>query len=265
MNATIFALAPRPTVPLLAALCLAGGTARAADPPCEAVALEVAPELGDDDDDAAMRTYLSERLPARMQADGLCVDPEASRSVVITVAWSNAARGDYAIALRALAPEGEPFEPSAVDCPGCATVEVLDTIAAQIPVALAGLHEPALATDEEPAPPSVVVAPTSPREHDRPRVGRLGRAGIGLGATGVAGIVAGAVLWAQHSVPHPADSSYRLVLAPAGITLVVTGAVATAAGATMFGVDRRRARTRHTAVRPTFDHAHVGVVISGAF
>ena len=268
------ALAPvRALVTLaLTAVALASGPAHAASPACEpeaAVAIEVAAELGDASDDEAMHAYLEDRLPERLGTEGLCVDPEAPRRVIATVAWSNAARGDYAIALRAADEDGEPFEPSAVDCPGCATVEVLDTIVAQVPVALAGLQEAHARAEPAPARPPVV-APTErpeatpPAPHDRHRLSRLGHAGIGVAATGLAGIVAGAVLWNQHSVLHPADHDYRLVLRPAGITLVVSGVLATAAGGTMIGLDLRR-RTKRVSLRPSFEQGQAGVIVSGAF
>lgn len=276
MTPTLAALSRTLAALSFAALAMAARSALAAAPACEhdtAVTIEVASELGDEADDTAMRTYLTERLPERLDGLGLCIDPQAQRHVLATVAWSNAARGDYAIALRAFGAGGEPFEPSAVDCPGCATVEVLDTIAQQVPVALAGLSDPEAhpaPAHHAPAPRGITEVSPAPERSpasgvDGARLHRLGRAGIGVAATGIAGIVTGAALWAQHSVVHPADSSYRLALRPAGITLVAAGVLATAAGATMIGIDVHARQRRRVTLAPDLGRTRAGVMLSGSF
>lgn len=256
---------------VLATIALVSPSARAASAPCPAdtgIALEVVAELGDPADDEAMREYLLARLPDRV--DDLCVDERAPDTVEIVVAWSNAARGDYAIALRAIPEEGDPFEPDPVDCPACATAEVLDVIAGQVPLALEGLHADA-APEHEPTPhdpvakaPRSTAPPVSPTR-SRPRLSRLGHAGIGLAAASAAGVVTGAILWSRGYVPHPTDEGFRLRLAPAGIALVSAGIVGLAAAGTMIGIDARRHGRRRVTLHPKLGRAHLGLTISGTF
>lgn len=267
----------RPAVALVLALQFGPRPAVAAGPPCATdatVSVSVASELGDEYDDAAMRDYLASRLPERLEQVGLCASDDADRRVAVTIAWSSASRGDYAISLHATAPGAEAFELQAAECEGCSSPELLTRVALDLPAALDGLKARAAHEDADTPPPAVPTASPPPRPpvhserlvpHDRGRMrlGHLGRAGIGVATVGVAAIITGAVLWAEARASHPSDSRYRLSLRAPGIATVAGGLGAAAVGGTMVGIGTHRAR--RITLSPVVGPAHAGTAISGSF
>jgi hypothetical protein len=240
--------------------------------PESTVAIEVVSELADERDDAAMREFVTTRLPAPAAAQGVCVAPDASQRVVVTIAWSNAARGNYALHLSATSPEHrEPIEIAGGTCDGCGTPEIVDRIASQLPDVIAALAIDA-PTANEPIPnaPSIANAAVSPlpsralaMSPQRPPITALGKAGIAVGVLGIATLATGATLWAKDPIAYDPDPRYRIAYRSVGISIAVTGIAATIGGAAMLAEDLRRGRA--VALVPTVARHHAGLALRGRF
>jgi hypothetical protein len=113
-------------------------------------------------------------------------------------------------------------------------------------------------------PSDSTTTPSTEGDGRRP-LGTLGKAGAALIAVGVAGAAAGAVLLALPPKVDEDDPLYETTYRPPGAAALATGAAVLVAGVVMLVVDRRRARTRKTALVPTLSPSAAGIVWSGRF
>jgi hypothetical protein len=114
---------------------------------------------------------------------------------------------------------------------------------------LQGREPPEPAPRSEPAPPPRLVVETAPLPERS--LGRMGKAGLGVLASGVALLAPGLALAivGQRIERGPFGLEHEgggRDFAPAGGAMLGIGAAAAIAGAVLLGVDRRRARTRPT-------------------
>jgi hypothetical protein len=158
-----------------------------------------------------------------------------------------------------------------VECTLCTESEIVERAEAAVSELVAQLdtlvvEEPAAEPEPEPEPTEAEPASSSPTDDgSRKRLGTLGKAGVGLLAVGVAGAGVGAVLVALQPVVDQDDPLHETNYRPPGIVTLSAGAAVLVAGVVMLVVDRRRARSRTTALRPTLGPSTAGLVWSGRF
>jgi len=155
-----------------------------------------------------------------------------------------------------------------VECTLCTESEIVQRVEATVTELVAQLPVDDPTQGSDPAPPpasSAASEPASPSADRRAPMGTLGKAGAALVAVGVAGVGVGAVLVAMPPVVDQDDPLYETTYRPPGAIVLGTGAAVLAAGVAMLVVDRRRARSRRTALVPTAGPTGAGLQWSGRF
>lgn len=164
-----------------------------------------------------------------------------------------------------------------VECTLCTESEIVQrvesTVGELVPLLPAEAEAEAEPTDppptEETTPPTETSGsdPTTTTETDGDRkgLGGMGKAGIGLIAVGVAGAAAGAVMVALPPKVDQDDPLYEITYRPPGYATLAVGGAALVTGIVLLVVDRRRARTRTTALVPTLGPSTAGLSWSGRF
>jgi hypothetical protein len=232
---------------------VAAATAPTSTTPDVPMAINVDTKLGEQDEFVGpqLRAGVRERLTAR----GYREEPAAPRELTIVVRWSERAAKDapeiYAIDYQfaTLADAGKRRTLLSVECERCGLSDLLDAVERDVGKLRPELAAPVEVPRAEPPPPVVSSAPAGRDDRSkrrRPPLSSLGKAGIGVTASGVAGLVAGAVLFATPTTERVQSdnplflevTSYRK---PA-IAALSIGAAVLVAGVVMLAVDRARAR-----------------------
>jgi len=162
-----------------------------------------------------------------------------------------------------------------VECTLCTESEIVQRVETTVTELAALLPDEAAAGDVEPEPepePEQEPEPEpdpepepKPDDDGRVRLGVLGKAGAALVALGAAGAGVGVVFVALPPVVDQNDPLYETTYRPPGIGTLAAGAAVLVGGVVMLVVDRRRARTRKTALGPMLSPSAAGVVWSGRF
>lgn len=201
------------------------------------------------------------------------VDDPAAPVIIVRLSWVSYAQSIYGVKIEA-ARSGKPAElVESFECT-CGDSDLTAAIIARFPAALEHIEEgdpavtePAVEPDPRPAEPVVVAPPGDPADDTaRKPLGRLGRAGIGVAAVGVAALVSGGVVYAQGRRPEQRlgqlEERDGRDFRPPGIALMVTGGTALVTGVVLLVVDRSKARRSASAlVLP----APGGLVLTGRF
>jgi hypothetical protein len=156
-----------------------------------------------------------------------------------------------------------------VECTLCTESEIVQRVETTVSELVALLPAETTAEDEvepEPEPePAPEPKPQGPPDDGRVRLGALGKTGAALIALGATGAGVGAVLVALPPKVDQDDPLYETTYRPPGIATLAAGAAVLVSGVVMLVVDRRRARTRTTALVPTLGPSAAGVVWTGRF
>lgn len=150
-------------------------------------------------------------------------------------------------------------------CQLCTEGELVQKVEATLAEAASHLprHETAASPAPVPPPSAAARKPETQSDADRPRLGKLGKTGIGLlvGGTVLTGIGIGLAV-AQPRVKED-EPLEKTTTRPPGYALVGVGAATLITGAVLLSIDRTKAR--RTAVAPSFGRGTAGVVWSGRF
>jgi hypothetical protein len=217
------------------------------------IVITVDTKLGEQDEFVGpqLRAGVRERLTAR----GFHEERTAPRELTIVVRWSERAAKDapeiYAIDYQfaTLADAGKRRTLLSVECERCGLSDLLDAVERDVGKLRPELAAPVEVPEAEPPPPVVSSAPAGRDDRSNGRrapLSSLGKAGIGVTASGVAVLVAGAVLLATPTTERVQPdnplflevTSYRK---PA-IAALSIGVAVLVAGVVMLAVDRARAR-----------------------
>jgi hypothetical protein len=205
------------------------------------------------------------------------VDDARSPAIVVVLSWVRHDDSVYGVTIQTRRPGEEARKLETFECE-CIDSGLTQAVLERLPAALAKLEEEAVAEPGPGAGPGsgpagvgeepVETDPSGEEAIDRPRrpLGAMGKAGIGLLAGGVAGVVAGGIVFAQGRKPDQAPgSSWDATgrnFEPPGIALMVSGGVALATGVALIVVDRRKAHRNASArIMP----APGGLVLTGRF
>lgn len=180
------------------------------------------------------------------------VDYDAAPAIIVKLAWKDYENSVYLIEVATRRP-GEPPQIVETFEATCMNDTALTAVVLErLPLALRQLET----VDDSPSEPSSEPAPADPRgaglsdepvaSRTRKPLGKLGKAGTGLLATGAVGLIVGGVVLAQPRqldnpsgrFLEPEGRNYR----PPGIAVMVTGGVLAATGVVLLVVDRVRAR-----------------------
>lgn len=150
------------------------------------------------------------------------------------------------------------------DCKGCDEAALLEAVGEAVDKCLPPLAAAAQPSTPEPAPavsatPEVMTDDTAPV--DRPGMGAMGKAGIGLMVAGAATAVVGVIFVVQgrsFDTRPGALEQEGVDFRPPGFGLIAGGAVALITGGALFGVDRKRRRNASVAWIPGGAMATVG-------
>jgi len=179
----------------------------------------------------------------------------------------------YTFELWIARPDGSEGERQRVECALCTESEIVSRIESAVVQQVSGMDRSDAAIAPKPAPiPSRTPAPARtmdappPEEEDgvaiassppdpqarpesrgpadRPRLGALGRTGLGLLGVGAAGVVAGAVMVALPARVDPEDPLYETATRPPGFAVLGAGVAVAVTGVILWAVDRRKRRTQ---------------------
>ncbi len=203
-------------------------------------------------------------LPARPQTD----DPV----VTIDIDPLTGPEPGYSFEIWSMIGEQPLGDKRQVECTLCTESEVVARIEATMLEHLetVELPPPPEESDEGAADPSPSPAeddsgvdpsdpPTSDQDGGRARLGKLGRAGVGLLSVGLGGVIAGSVLVALPPKVNDDNPLEETTTRPPGFAVLGIGAAAALSGAIMLAIDRRRAKRRHTGRARRMDPRIVGV------
>lgn len=164
-----------------------------------------------------------------------------------------------------------------VECTLCTESEIVQRVETTVSELVAELDE--LVQPQEPPEPDEPITEPEPEpmtdpssdslaaDERRVPLGSLGKTGAALIAVGIAGAGVGAVLLALPPKVDQDDPLYETTYRPPGAATLATGAAVLVAGVVMLVVDRRRARSRTTALVPMMmvGTSSAGLVWSGRF
>lgn len=163
-----------------------------------------------------------------------------------------------------------------VECTLCTETEIVQRVEATVSELVTQLD---VRLKEQPEPDGPVAEPDEPvaepttdpvsgspaTDAGRAPLGVLGKTGLALIAMGVAGAGVGAVLVALPPKVDQADPLYETNYRPPGLATLASGAAVLVTGVVLLVVDRRRARSRTTALVPTLGPSAAGITWSGRF
>jgi hypothetical protein len=164
-----------------------------------------------------------------------------------------------------------------VECPLCTESEIVQRVETTMSELITllpteGDVEPTDSSPTDVTPPTdtetdgSTTTTTTPTDDDRPKgLGGMGKAGIALIAVGVAGAAAGAVMVALPAKVDPDDPLFETTYRPPGIATMAAGGATLVTGIVLLVIDRRRARTRTTALVPMLSPTTAGLSWSGRF
>lgn len=161
-----------------------------------------------------------------------------------------------------------------VECTLCTETEIVERVettvselVAQLDVLLEVQPEPdePLGEPDEPEPTTAPASGSPATDAGRAPLGALGKTGIALIAMGIAGAGVGAVLVALPPKVDQDDPLYETTYRPPGVGTLAAGAAVLVTGVVLLVVDRRRARSRTTALAPALGPSTAGLTWSGRF
>ncbi|MEM9456662.1 MAG: hypothetical protein AAGF11_20960 [Myxococcota bacterium] len=202
-------------------------------------------------------------------------------AIIVRLSWINYEDSQYRVVVstRRTGEQAQVVEEFECECVGS---ELWGAILERLPAAVEQLdEEPEPEPEPEPAAPEVQLrgsgsdegdaTPSEPEPAERKRkpLGVLGKAGIGVGAAGVVGLVAGGVVFSQGK-PFDDPTGNAQVrdgsdFETPGVVVMAAGSAALLTGVALLVVDRLRPRTNgrgpSAAVLPTPG----GMMLSGRF
>lgn len=231
-------------------------------------ALQVdASALGPSGDVVASR--IEERCTGTLREQGILVgvDSGAGRIVVTIEPLPDAAVG---YRTKIVLMEGGTMLPeteSSAECRLCTEEELLDQVDASVTrVAAEARARKAEALRAERSTEPAPTAPPEDKPQERPRIGALGGAGVGVAVLGVVVTGVGVGLALRPPQRLEDEPTKRVNTRPPGLGLAISGSVVLVAGIAMLAADaglRRRSRGSHARLRVTPTGS--GVVFSGSF
>lgn len=198
------------------------------------------------------------------------VDGDTAPAIVVHLSWVSYADSIYGVRVETVRPGEAPKLVESFECE-CADSELTAAVISRLPAALEQLEarEPAVTEPvvELDGKDPVTEQPTSETDdHPRRPLGKLGKAGIGVGVVGAGALLTGGVFYALGGWWGPPTGNleyyYGRDYKPPAIALMVTGGAALAAGVVLLVVDRTRARKRASALLLP---SSGGLVLTGRF
>lgn len=218
-----------------------------------AMVINVETKLGEQD--AFVGPQLRAGVRERLTTLRLREQAAASRELTIIVRWADhdgqPAPDVYAIdyELATSAAPGQPRALLSTECERCGLSDLLDAIERDIGKLRPQLTAPVEVPTVEPPPPVVSSSPQPPDDGAKRRrapLSTVGKAGVGLTASGGVGLIAGAVLLAIPTKERVPPDEYEIIETTSyrkpGIATLSIGAALLVAGIVMVAVDRTRAR-----------------------
>ncbi len=223
--------------------------------------------------EASARFVREDAVKALDERHGVAVvDDGGAPAVVVRLSWKDYENSIYRIEISARRGDGPPQSVAAFEANCINDTALADAVVAKLGAAIAQLEEPTPVPGEDDpgqADPAVV-PPQEPKDRGSAPLSVMGKAGIGVLAGGVAGLVAGGIVLAQGrkldnpsgGLIEPEGRDFR----PPGIAVMVTGGVLAATGVALLIVDRVRARrSRRDAARVRVLPGGSSVVLTAKF
>jgi hypothetical protein len=208
-------------------------------------------------------------------------DPQAP-AILVTLSWVSYEDSIYGVSVETQRPGEAPRLLERFECE-CINSGLGKAVVARLPAALEQLAEAGETAPAEPVveEPAVETRPEPVVDHpvvDEPKrvpLQATGKAGVGLLAVGVVGVVTGGIVFAQRlrydqSGPYAGDQARdlgRRDFGPPGVAVMIAGGLVSATGTLLLIVDRAQARSARQAAKPRAWLAPTmrGLIITGRF
>ena len=179
--------------------------------------------------------------------DVTLVDDSKAATILVTLSWVSYDDSIYGVSIETQRDGEAPRVLERFECE-CINSGLAKAVVERIPAALEQLEPPA--NSQEP----VVVGPATGSVDDPPTrrpLGPKGKAGIGLLAAGVAGVISGGIVFAQQR-RYDEDDPEREIWSgrnfePPGVAVMVAGGAIAVTGVVLLVIDRMQARPRKRA------------------
>lgn len=176
------------------------------------------------------------------------VETAGAAAVVVTLSWMSYEDSIYGVTIETQRPGEPPRVLERFECE-CINSGLAKAVVERLPAALEQLEPP----PTQPPDPAVEGPATDPVDAppERAPLGAKGKAGIGLLAAGVAGVITGGIVLAQRR-RYTEDDPEREVWSghdfePPGVAVMAAGAAVVVTGVVLLVVDRVQARSERRA------------------